>query len=252
MSRTTLDDAENAARVAAASLREAEAALEQARRDLERTELRAPYAGRVREKLVDVGQFVERGTPVARLYAVDYAEIRLPIPDEEMAFLDLPLDYRGAAHQGAGPTVILRADFAGGRHAWEGRIVRTEGEIDPRSRMIHAVARVDDPYGRGTPGRPPLHVGLFVEAEILGRELPGAVVLPRAALRGDGRILVVDADDRLRGRQVDVVRVDGEQAIIRSGLAAGERVCVSPLETVTDGTKVRTVADQRTEPAGQS
>jgi len=244
VSSIALDDADNAARVAAATLREAEAALLQARRDLARTELRAPYAGRVRQKLVDVGQFVERGTPLARLYAVDYAEIRLPIPDRDLAFLDVPLDFRGEAGHGPGPQVTLRAEFAGREHAWTGRIVRTEGEIDPRTRMIHAVVRVDDPYGRGAPGRPPLHVGLFVHAEILGRELPAAVVLPRAALRGDGQVFVVDAESRLRSRSVDVVRSEGERVIVRAGLEPGERVCVSALETATEGTVVRTLTER--------
>lgn len=244
VSRTALDDADNAAQVAAASLREAEAALLQARRDLARTELTAPYAGRVREKLVDVGQFVERGTPLARLYAVDYAEVRLPIPDRELAFLELPLDYRGGASPSTGPPVTLRAEFAGTEHVWTGRVVRTEGEIDARTRMITVVARVEDPYGRGAAGRPPLHVGLFVHAEILGRELPAAVVLPRAALRGDGRVLVVDGEERLRERRIDVVRTDGEQVIVGGGLAPGDRVCVSPLETATDGTPVRTVTER--------
>lgn len=243
VSRTAVDDADNAARVASASLREVEAALRQAQRDLARTELTAPYAGRVREKLVDVGQFVERGTPLARLYAVDYAEVRLPIPDRELAFLDLPLDYRGDASQRPGPPVTLRAEFAGTEHAWRGRVVRTEGEIDPRTRMVTVVARVDDPYGRGAADRPPLHVGLFVHAEIHGRELPAAVVLPRAALRGDGRVLVVDGEDRLRERRIDVVRTDGEHVIVGAGLAPGDRVCVSPLETATDGTAVRTVTE---------
>lgn len=241
ISRASLDEAENAARVAAASLADAEAALERARRDLERTELRAPYAGRVRSESVDVGQFVERGRAVARLYAVDYAEVRLPVPDAQLAFLALPLD--GAAS--AGPVVDLRAQFAGTEQRWQGRVVRTEGEIDPDSRMINVVARVDDPYGRAapTPG-PPLAVGMFVSASIHGRELPQAVVLPRVALRAHDLVWVVGADGRLRERPVTVVRADRETVVVASGLAAGDRVCLSTVEGFVDGMVVRT-----TEPA---
>jgi RND family efflux transporter MFP subunit len=226
---------------ARASVEAARAALARARRNLRRTEIRAPFAGRVREKRVDVGQFVAPGTPLATVYAVDYAEVRLPLPDDELAFLDLPLDYRGDRRGGGGPRVTLEAGFAGKRHRWQGRIVRTEGEIDPRSRMIHAVAEVADPYARGDdPQRPPLAAGLFVHAEIEGKLAEGVVRLPRSALRDEGRLLVVDADGRLRFRAVELLRLTENEVLVAAGLEAGERVCVSPLATVTDGMRVRT------------
>ena len=106
--------------------------------------------------------------------------------------------------------------------------------------MVHVVARVEDPYGRAAAStRPPLAVGLFVEAEILGRTEPDAVVLPRAALRGPSRVLVVDAEERLRFRDVEIARTARDEVVIRAGLVAGERICVSPLETVADGMRVR-------------
>ena len=229
---------------ARAALAAAEAALSRARRDLERTAIRAPYAGRIRAKLVDVGQYVAPGTSLATIYAVDYAEVRLPIPDDEMAYLELPLHFRGGG-RGAGPEVILRASFAGRSHEWRGRIVRTEGEIDPRSRLVHAVAQVADPYaaGPGDPDRPPLAVGMYVEAEIVGRSLSDVAVLPRGLLRDGDRVLVVDGDDRLRLRAVEVLRRTDERAVVGSGLAAGERVCLSNLAAVTDGMPVRWQAE---------
>ena len=223
-----------------AGLDAAEANLDTARRNLERTEVRAPYAGRVREKNVDVGQFVMVGTPVARIYAVDAAEIRLPLPDDQLAFLDLPLNYRGESGRVRGPRVTLRVKFAGRNHAWEGRIVRTEGEIDPRTRMVHVVAEVQNPYGRGAdPTRPPLAAGMFVEAEIDGRVVENVAVLPRAALRGTDQVLIVDDENRLRFRTIDVLRTTIDEVIVQGGLAAGERVNLSPLEAVSDGMQVR-------------
>ncbi|UCE85943.1 MAG: efflux RND transporter periplasmic adaptor subunit [Deltaproteobacteria bacterium] len=241
-SDAAIDIAENAERVASAAVREARAQLRQAERDLARTEIGAPYAGRVRDERVDVGQFVSRGMPVATVYAVDAAEIRLPISDDQLAFVDLPTVYRGEPRDQPGPAAVLRAEFAGREHVWTGQIVRTEGEIDPRSRVVHVIAQVEDPYGRSEDGeRPPLAVGLFVEAEIEGREVEDVVVLPRAALRNGSHVLVVDPDDRLRIRAVDVLRVNREAAILRSGVRAGERICLSPLDAVVDGMKVRTV-----------
>ena len=192
-SEARIDDAENAHRVAQAVLREGRAQLERAERDLARTELQAPYKGRVRDEQVDLGQFVGRGAPIATLYAVDYAEVRLPLPDRELAYLDLVLrarsrDENGAAQDPAslGPRAELRADFAGRTHSWQGYVVRTEGELDPKSRMVHVVVRVEDPYDtrhESPPGRPPLAVGLFVEADIEGVVAEDVYVLPRSALR---------------------------------------------------------------------
>lgn len=300
-SESRIDDAENAFRIAEASLREARARLERAERDLARTELRAPYRGRVRSEQVDVGQFVTRGTPIARLYAVDYAEVRLPLPDRELAYLDVPLVPQIAERSGAaladpesaagdtpsvtttkpgdpgdaparstadeavpgddvdatdatdpetrrtegllgdGPRVSLRAEFAGEPHHWEGRLVRTEGELDPRSRMVNLVARVRDPYGIETQRSTPLAVGLFVEAEIEGKTVEGAFLLPRDALREGDRVYVVDEQDRLRFRSVDLVRTERDSIVVASGITAGDRVCTSPLEAAIDGMQVRVV-----------
>jgi RND family efflux transporter MFP subunit len=250
-SASRYDDAVNTKRVAEAALREARALLERAERDLERTEIRAPYAGRVRQESVDVGQFVTRGTPIARIYAVDYAEVRLPIPDAELRYLDLPMLYRGDDQTPPGPEVRLTARFAGRRHGWTGRVVRTEGEIDARSRMVTVVVQVDDPYGRAGDAaiaasaetRPPLAVGLFVEAEIRGRRVEDAVVLPRTALRGDDRVFVVDAEGRLHFRDVEVLRSERDQIVVGTGLAADEEVVVSAMAAPVDGQQVRVARD---------
>ena len=228
---------------ARAAVAAAEASLDRAKRNLDRAELRAPYVGRVRRKNVDIGQFVTVGSSVATIYAVDYAEIRLPLPDEELAYLDLPLSYRGSQNR-VGPPVTLRAQFAGRTHTWQGRIVRAEGEIDPVSRMVHVVAQVKDPYAPGRDlSRPPLAVGMYVEAEIAGRVATEVAVLPRAALSGPSQVLVVDEESRLRFRTVELLRSTTEAIVVRAGLEAGEMVSVSPLEAVTDGMKVRVLSD---------
>ncbi|MCY3845113.1 MAG: efflux RND transporter periplasmic adaptor subunit, partial [Acidobacteria bacterium] len=232
---------------ARASVAAAEASLERAERDLERAHIVAPYAGRVRRKDVDVGQFVTVGASVATIYAVDTAEVRLPLPDEELAFLDLPLSYRGGTNQ-ATPAVTLRATFAGETHEWEGRIVRTESEIDPVSRMVHVVAEVDDPYAAGpNPNRPPLAVGMYVEAEIEGRMARDVAVVPRAALRGAGQVVVVGPDDRISFRDVDILRTTTATMLVREGLTPGELVAVSPLDAATEGMRVQLAnVDRRT------
>ena len=258
-SQARIDDAENAFRVTEAELREETAKLARAKRDLERTEIRAPYQGRVRSEKVDVGQFVSRGVSIARLYATDYAEVRLPLPDRDLRYLDISFGLGGEPvasdgdriEESVGPEVRLRAEFAGEPRTWIGQIVRTEGEIDAKSRMVHLVARVEDPYGQnGTSRSAPLAVGLFVEAEIQGRRVEGVFVLPRKALRsadGDELVYVVDSEDRLRFRRVEVLRTEREVVVIDGGLAPGDRVCVSPMSAAVNGMLVRTVGAARHE-----
>jgi multidrug efflux pump subunit AcrA (membrane-fusion protein) len=139
--------------------------------------------------------------------------------------------------------VLLHAEFAGRAQTWRGRIVRTEGEIDPRTRVVHVVARVEQPYAED----PPLAVGLFVSAEILGRRVEDAFVVPRSALR-DGRdgdeVLVVDDESRVRFHPVEVLRERRGEVVIGAGLEAGDRVLVSPLGTAVDGMSVRVVGDE--------
>lgn len=221
---------------AQSSLEAAEATLAEAEYDLERTALRAPFAGRVRSKQVDVGQFVQRGVALATLYSVDVAEVRLPIPDADLEYCNLPLAYRNVSSPATGPSVKLTARFAGREHSWQGRIVRTEGEIDPRTRMVNAIAQVQDPYARGRDsGRPPLAVGMFVRAEIQGIRARGVVALPRSALRSEDTVYVVGPGNRLDIRHVAVMRLERDAVLIRGGLEEGERVCLSPLETAVQG-----------------
>ena len=224
---------------ARAGVAAAEAGLIRAQRDLERADLKAPYAGRVRSKTVDVGQFVTVGAAIATIYAVDVAEIRLPLPDEQLAYIDLPLAYRGTTNQD-GPLVTFRTTFAGATYEWRGQVVRTEGEIDPVSRMVHVVAEVRDPYAASPdPNRPPLAVGMYVEAEIEGRAFDEIVVVPRAALQGRDQVLTIDSDSRVWFREIDILRTTAESVYVRSGLSQGETVAVSALDGPTDGMRVQ-------------
>jgi multidrug efflux pump subunit AcrA (membrane-fusion protein) len=195
----------------------------------------------VRQKQVDVGQFVTTGSVVASIYSVDYAEIRLPLTSNDLAYVDLPLDYRGSRGNREGPLVTLKTKFAGEEHVWTGRITRTEGEIDPKSRMVHAVAQVRNPYARGKDSnRPPLAVGMYVEAEIAGKTVSDVAILPRLALRGDDQILVVDSENRIRFRTVTLLRKTDTTIIVDAGLTENETICLSLLEAVSDGMRVRT------------
>ncbi|MDZ3823198.1 MAG: efflux RND transporter periplasmic adaptor subunit [Pseudoxanthomonas sp.] len=220
---------------AQANLRSAEADLLQARINLERTVVRAPYDGLLREKRVDLGQYLGTGTAVAVVNAIDRAEVRVPLTSLDAAFLPLP---------GPGDEphpVTLRASVGGEQQRWPARLVRSENVIDERSRVLYAVVSVDDPYGvLGRRNGPPLPFGTFVEVDLpatIGHQVVG---VPRHAVRGSNQLMTVDADGRLRLREVVIVRADTSHAFIDGGLEPGERVVVSTLDAPVDGMAVRT------------
>ena len=244
-SRSQMENAQRAFRVADAALNDAQAAFSQAERDLSRTTLHAPFDGLVRQESVDIGQFVGRGNSIATLYASDQAEVRLPIADRQLAFLNLPVGHRGELPEDQQPKVTLTAEYAGRSLTWHGTIVRTEAQIDTATRMVHVVARVSNEEQEA-----PLSVGLFVNAEIEGLLAQDIVVLPRTALRNGNRLLVVDEDNRLRYRDIEPLRLYRDEVLVKSGLSAGERVCLSPLQTAIDGMPVNPVTEASADTTG--
>ena len=237
VSESSLDSAHNRLTIARASIREANVLVARAERDLERTRLLAPYDGRVRTERVDAGQFVNRGEAVATLYSIDFAEVRLPVHDDDLAFLSLSLG-RQQDDGAPMPRAILNARFSGAQRSWEARVVRTEGELDPRTRMVNLIARVQSPYDQSA-DTPPLTVGLFVEAEIEGIPVEDVVAVPRSALRPGSRLYVVSADNRLVFRDVEVIRITGETAYIGDGIENGEAICLSAIDSPVEGQSVR-------------
>jgi len=225
---------------AGAALASAQAELVRAERDLERTFIRLPYEGMVLSKDTDIGQFVNPGTQLGITFATDIAEIRLPLTDQDLAFVELPsmADFKVAEDMG-GPTVQLTATQKGKRAEWDARIVRSEGVVDERSRVTYAVARIDDPYklhGEGTP----LPIGTFVAAEITASSVLDLIRIPRTALRGADQVLLVNDENKIEIRTVDVVRSDERFAYVGGGVAAGERIATTAIEAPTNGMSVRT------------
>ncbi len=239
-SQSQLDTARRAARIAESTLLEARAAQDQAERDLYRTELRAPFDGLVRSEQVDLGQFVSRGNSIGTIYAADYVEVRLPIAADQLTYLGIPVSRQGQIPAEQRPPVTVAADFGKTRVFWEGELERTEAEFDARSRMLFGVTRI--PYSRDDKS-PVLPVGLFVQAEIRGRRVENVMRLPRSAIRDRDEVLVVDDNNRLHFRPVQVLRLEHDEVLISAGLENGELVCISPLQTVVDGMRVEPVLE---------
>ena len=236
VSQSNLENAARAHKIAKANVIESKINLAQAERDLGRTKITAPFEGMVRSESIDIGQFVQQGAPIASIYASDAVEVRLPIVNAQLAYLDPANLQRGELDPATAPMIRLTARYAGTSFIWRGQLARTEGEIDAQSRMITAVARVRQ--DNQSPDVPPLQVGAFVAAEIEGQYLDDIVRLPRAALRPNSQVLIIDGDNRLRFRAVNVLRLENDFVIIDSGLESGEVVNLSPIQTVVDGMRV--------------
>ncbi len=208
--------------------------LEKARLDLERTRIIAPFNGRSGAENISAGQFVTPGQPLGAVYASDSVEIVVPMESAALAWFDVP---GFSTMDGPGAKATVSATVAGREMTWDGVVIRAHGKIDPQTRMIHVVIRVADPYAT----QPPLYVGQFARVRIHGATIPEAAILPRAALRDAGTVWVVDPEDRLQFRKVDIAWTDERGMVIQKGLHEGDRVVVSILKSVTEGMMVRTV-----------
>ncbi len=225
---------------ARAAVAAARAGLEQARLDLERTRVKAPFDCRIRSEEAEIGQFVRAGTPVAQVAGTAAVDILVPLPLEELQWLQVPR----AGNGGPGSPAQVRLPGQGAE-GWRGRILRSLGEVDSHSRMARLVVGVDDPYGLrgGAPGRPALEVGMFVEVELGGSTLAGVVPIPRAALREGGMVWTVDDQQRLHLQPVTVTRLEGEQVLVGEGLRSGDRVVLTRISGAAEGLPLRIRAE---------
>lgn len=215
---------------AEAALQAAQADLENAKLQLTRTSVVAPFSGRVRTKTSDVGQFVAPGSQLGRIFSTDIIEVRLPFTDADLGKIDLPIAYVAESREVA-PRVELSTTIGGVRQVWEGRIMRTDATYDTQSRALFAIAEVFDPYGEGaSENGVPIAPGLFVDAEIEGKLFESALVIPREGLRVNDEIYTVNSKGRAEIRQVSVVDANPERAVLSSGVQAGELVVLSPME----------------------
>lgn len=221
--------------LAEAQLLAAMADLNTARDRLERTIIKAPYNAVIRAKHSELGQFVGAGTPLADVFSVDYAEVRLPIPQSKLEYLSLP----GVEGYTEGASIDLYTDVAGEVKHWPATLHRTEGVFDERSRVLYTVARIEDPYALKSPGREPLRLGTFVNANIAGKDFTDIVVLPRYVLRAGNHLWIVDDKNVLRNRQVSVLRTGDDRIFVTGGLDEGERVSLTSVDNSLNGSTVQ-------------
>jgi RND family efflux transporter MFP subunit len=229
---------------AKANMESAEADLKKAQQKLDRTEIRAPYDGMVKTKLVDIGQFVATGAQLGMIFATDFAELRLPLTDQELAFINVPL--WGEQKESEFSHVRVVANYAGQQHSWHAELVRMEGVVNEQSRVHYAVARIFDPYSISpeNPMEIPLKIGTFATANIMGKQEQELVKIPRDAFKDLNSILVSDKENRLYSRLLEVARSEADFVYVRSGLREGDRVVMTSIQSPVEGMKLRIAGEE--------
>ncbi|MBA6352283.1 MULTISPECIES: efflux RND transporter periplasmic adaptor subunit [unclassified Colwellia] len=215
-----------------ANVKSAQASVLRAKRNLERTEIRAPYDAMIESRMIGLGSFVGTGTKVGKLLGTGVAEVRLPVADDQLQFL---------ASQGENAQVNLLGTFAGENITWSAKIARSEGVVDNKSRMTYLVAEVKDPYGlksqKNVNKHNPIRFGSYVKAEIFGISLNRAALLPRY-LVSNNRVAILDADSTLHYADIIIARQEGSNVIVTDGLKEGDQLIVSALDYPVDGMKL--------------
>ncbi|MDO6677068.1 efflux RND transporter periplasmic adaptor subunit [Shewanella sp. 4_MG-2023] len=211
-----------------------QAKLEQANLALERTQVVAPFSGRILEKHVDVGRVVSTNSQLATIYATDYVEIRLPINNSDLALVELPEQ---------GKSVVAKVSFESdliGLQKWEGQLIRTEGAIDSNSQQLYVVAQIDDPFDYQANQQMPLKIGQYLTANIAGKKLSQAIVIPTKAIYQGSYVYVVN-DGKLLRREVTIRWQNSQDSVVRTGLKSGDELVITSLGQVSSGTPVTVV-----------
>ena len=234
---------------AQAKLRATEAEVLRAKRDLERTSVKAPFAGRIVEQNVDVGQFVSSNTQLGRAFSTDVMEVRFPLTNRQLSFVDLPEAYRGEASGEVqnSPEVLISGRIGRDAGQWAGKVVRVDSLIDEASRQLFVVAEVKDPYRRQD-DRPvmPLKIGMFVDGLVKGELLDDVFVLPREAVRVGGEVIVINEVNEIRRQKVEPIWSETDKVVIPAegaGLKPGDVVCLTPLSYPANGAEVLPTID---------
>ncbi len=228
---------------AQARLLSAQAELKAAKARLAKTKIIAPYDALVKAKKVDIGQYVTTGTPVAVTFAIDYAEVRLPIKPKDIPFLNLPHLGKSTAQAS---NVALSYRILSHHYTWSSELLRTEGVIDPNSRVQYVIARIDDPYGlKANNTNEVLHIGTFVNASITGKQAIDVVAIPRAAIREGNLLYLLDQNNQLSIVQLDVLRTDKNYVYTHDEFSSKQKIILTNLAIPVSGMNLRVAESKK-------
>ena len=223
---------------AEALLEVAKAQVSSAAKKLNKTEIIAPYAGRIQNVNIDLGTTIIPGQPVGAMYTSSEIEITLAVKDNDLQFLSIPMDGR-KLNPSEQASVVIESFYKGKTQSWKGKLERVDGVIDPVTRMINLIAVFKNDFIESD--KPNLPIGLFVEAKIDGITLKNIFEIPINSISEDNEVYIVNKDNQLELRELTILKKYSEFVIIKDGLKAGERIVTSKLSTASNGIKVNPV-----------
>lgn len=226
---------------AVAETKAAEARLTQASRDLNRSQVRAPFEGRILQTMADVGQQVGAGASasLAQIYALNSAEINFALSRSAMNFLGFSDGFKPSDELSVQVEVLSPEE----KVLHTGILDRSEGVVDPRTRLTNLIARVDKCFANPYAEKPvsfPLAVGQFVNLRLWGAEV-NVFLIPESAFRTQDSILLVNDENRLVTRKISVIHRANKLAWVTEGLNDGEQICVTPIEIISEGMQINVV-----------
>jgi RND family efflux transporter MFP subunit len=231
---------------AQANVASAEGDVARAELNIERTKITVPFDGRIKQIHADLGQYVTVGSRVATVYDSTVVEVRLPLTERQASLINLPLTpaqpeetpVEGISILDGLPLVNITGSVAGETYQWQGVLTRTDAFVDADSRMYYAVVEVHNPFGTADEARAPLLPGLFVKAEIGGKEIDDVVVLPRSALFQQDKIITLDAANSVGHRSVNVLRKSDSHVWVQAELADNTLVAIEKQSLTPEGSIV--------------
>ena len=223
---------------AEALLEVANAQVSSAEKKLNKTEIVAPYAGRIQNVNIDLGTTIIPGQPVGAIYTSSEIEVTLAVKDNDLQFLSIPMDGR-KLDPSEQALVKIKSFYKGKNQTWVGRLERVDGVIDPITRMINLIAVFKNDFIETD--KPNLPIGLFVEAQIDGIILNDVFSIPVNSISQNDEVYIVNKDNELVSRQLSILKKYSDFVIVKNGLKAGERIVTSKLSTASNGIKVNPV-----------
>jgi len=211
----------------------AKAELEQAKINLARTRVTAPFNAMVLNRNVTLGSQVASQEKMADLIGTDIYWVQVSVPVEHLKWLKIPKDH---AEEGSPASIKYRES-----NICCGRVIRLLADLSKEGRMARLLIEVKDPLDlKAQDGRrAPLLVGEYVRVFLEGPPLPDVYRIPRFALHNDNQIWILDKDEKLAIRPVDIIWRDEENVFVRDGLQPGDLLITSPLAVPVDGMQLR-------------
>jgi len=216
---------------AKSALTAAEAKLAQAKKNLGRTFIKAPYTGYVLQRQVAIGQYIRAGEILGTIYADDQLEVHLPISLTKHQLLTINKKNQ--------PAVAYSITLGRQTQTWTGKVLRSSAAINPDTNQLTLIASIDLKSNKNS-----LKIGQFLRANISGKTYRNIYRIPRSALRKNQEILLA-VNKKVDVQAVELVHIDGDQVIIRADLPEKSKLIITPMPLAKEGLAIKVKGEKK-------